>query len=254
MKWLKKGIFIICTLLLTIILVINLYSFVSIKVFKQDVATIAGYSMLEVVSGSMEPTIHVGDMIIINTKDTNYEVDDIVTFYDVNGAFVTHRIKSIENDMMVTKGDYNDSYDEPLPLESIVGKYVFKINNGGKIIASFKSPFTMVMILIIGVGVCVFISTDKDGNPILEADELEFQEYLKNKEKKTLEKPVQKKVKREEKGVNKKSDTSKIKEEKSVKKSSAVKKATTKKETAKKATTKKTVIKKAGTKNTKKNK
>ena len=44
----------------------------------------------------------------------------------------------------------------------------------------------MIMILIIGILICAFISTDKEGNPILDEEEkeyLEFKEYLKKKKK-----------------------------------------------------------------------
>lgn len=181
MKIVKRVIFGIIATILGIILIINVYRFININVFKNDLSSIAGYSVLEVVSGSMEPTIHVGDMIIINTNDKDYSVDDIITFCDINGSFVTHRIISMSDSEIVTKGDFNDSQDEPISTDKIVGKYVTRIPSGGKVISAFKSPFTMIMILIIGILVCIFISTDKEGNPIIDTDELEFQEYLKEK-------------------------------------------------------------------------
>lgn len=247
-KGIKRFVFTILTILLTLVLVINLYSFISIKVFNKDIASIGGYSILEVVSGSMEPTIHVGDLIVINTNELDYKAKDIITFYDVDGSFVTHRILSINDKEMVTKGDNNDSEDAPMPVDSILGKYVFRINGGGKLLSAFKSPFTMVMILIIGVLVCVFISTDSKGNPILEEDEKEFQEFLKAKE--DLKKPKKIKTNKEENNKSVKKSSAK----KTSTKKQPVKKTTAKKETIKKATAKKTVTKKAGTKSTKKNK
>jgi len=195
MKKIKKGILIVLTILLVIVATINIYTFICAKIMGKTIATINGYGMLEVVSGSMEPTIHVGDFVIINTKAKNYEVGDIVTFYDNEGSFVTHKIISIANDSMITKGDNNDSDDGIVPTKDIVGKYVAKITSGGKIMASLKSPFTMIMILVIGVLVCIFISTDKEGNPILTEDEKEFQEFLeqKNKRQETVKKNISKK-------------------------------------------------------------
>ena len=64
-----------------------------------------------------------------------------------------------------------------------------KISNAGRVLASFKSPLTMVMIFIIGILVCIFISLDNEDNPILDEDEKEFREYL---EKKRLEKNKEK--------------------------------------------------------------
>lgn len=185
MKIIKRLFLTIVTLLLVSLLLFNVYNFINIKVLKKDLTSVFGYSLLEVVSGSMEPTIHVGDLILINTKDTAYHVNDIVTFKDVNGDFVTHRILLIEGSEMVTKGDNNNTEDSAMSTKDIVGKYLFRIPNAGKVMASFKTPFVMGMVLVIGVLICFLVSTDKNGNPILTENEKElkeFQEYQKKKE------------------------------------------------------------------------
>ena len=112
-------------------------------------------------------------------------MNDIVTFKDVNGDFVTHRILHIEEGEMVTKGDNNNTEDSAMSTKDIVGKYLFRIPNAGKVMASFKTPFVMGMVLVIGVLICFLVSTDKNGNPILTENEKElkeFQEYQKKKE------------------------------------------------------------------------
>lgn len=194
MKKVKKILFTIVTVILVILLAYNIYNFIMIKVLKHDVATINGYTMLEVVSGSMKPTINVGDMIIINTKDKNYKENDIVTYYDKNHNLITHRIININDTEIVTKGDNNNTEDEAIYSQEIIGKYVTKIANLGIILSSLKSPFTMIMILIIGILICILTSIDKDGNPILEEDEKEFQKFLIKKEKKEVNKRNKKKT------------------------------------------------------------
>lgn len=175
------------TFVLVLLLTFNIYNFVNVKILKKDLASIGGYSILEVVTGSMEPTIHVGDIIVISTKEENYQESDIVTFYDVDGSFVTHRIVSINGTEMVTKGDNNNTEDEPIEMDKIVGKYLFKITGAGKLLASFKSPFVLVMILIIGLLFCVFVSIDKEGKPILTDEEKELQEFREYQNKKLKE-------------------------------------------------------------------
>lgn len=189
MKRAKKIIFVIISILLALVLIYNVYNFISIKVLHKDLASVNGYAILEVVSGSMEPTIHKGDIIIINTKEKNYKENDIITFKGNEGEFVTHRIKYIDENSMITKGDNNNTEDDAIKTSSIVGKYVTKINGGGRILSSFKNPFTMVMIFIIGLLACILLSTDKDGKPILEQDEKEFQEFLKSKNESIKEEP-----------------------------------------------------------------
>lgn len=186
MKVFKRIIFIIFSILVTIILAYNVYNFVSINILKKNFTTVVGYGMLEVVSGSMEPTILKGDIIVIDTDVRKYKVGDIVTFYDSEGSFVTHRIISIVENQVITQGDNNNTEDDAIFMNDIVGKYKFKIRGGGVILAALKSPLTMIMILIIGILVCIFFSTDKNGNPILDEEEkeyLEFQAYLKEKKK-----------------------------------------------------------------------
>lgn len=178
---LVKNIFIkIIWIILFILVGFNIYNFVSINILHKDLATVNGYALLEVVSGSMEPTIHVGDIIIINTNNQEYDKDDIITFYDVNGSFVTHRLVSITDDVMVTKGDANDSEDEEMNVDNIVGKMVFRLNGAGKLMASLKNPFVMLLIMIIGIVLCLLMSTDKNLIPKdLSDDEKAFIEYRK---------------------------------------------------------------------------
>ena len=197
MKIIKRIFLAIVTIILALLLIFNIYNFICLKILKQDLTSIRGYALLEVVSGSMEPTIHVGDMIIIDTNSSHYEVGDIITFYDVNGNFVTHRILWMDDSSLITKGDYNDSEDNPISMDKIVGKYVCKIPLVGRIISSFKTPFVMVMILIIGFMVCYMISTDKEGKPILTEEEIarkEEQEFLEFK----LWKAEQERLRKEE--------------------------------------------------------
>ena len=177
MKIVKKLLIIIVTVVLCFLLIFNVYNFVSIKILNKDLATFGGFAILEVVSGSMEPTIHVGDLIIIDTKENNYQENDIVTFYDVDNAFVTHRIISINGKEMITKGDNNNTLDEPTKTDKLVGKYIFKISGVGKLLSAFKSPFVMIMFLVIGLLFCYLVSTDKNGNPIITQEELDLQEF-----------------------------------------------------------------------------
>lgn len=169
--------------ILIILATYNIYNYVCINVLKQDLPTINGYGTLEVISGSMEPTIDVGDLIIVNTKYDELKENDIITFYDEKGSFVTHRIIEIKDGEYITKGDNNNSEDQgTINKDDIVAKYVTRLNGMGKLMAAFKNPITMIMILVIGILVCVLVSTDKEGNPIITEEEKEYEEFLKFKE------------------------------------------------------------------------
>ena len=173
----------------------------------------------------MEPTIYKGDIIVINTNCKEYTNNDIITFRDINDAFVTHRIKNIdiEKKVMITQGDANISQDDEMSTNSIVGKYVLKIPAAGKIMSAFKNPLVMLLILVIGIIVCALVSTDDNLTPKdITDEEKEFLEFKKQKE---LEK------KKEDVQV---SDVE-VREKKSPKKSGEVKSPTKKKTTSRKS-------------------
>lgn len=187
MKILKKILLILLYIVLSIIVAFNMYNYICLNICEQDIATVNGYGVLEVVSGSMEPTINIGDLIIVDTKVKQVYVGDIITFYDDHHNYVTHRIIDISDGLIKTQGDNNNTPDEHLITRNdVVAIYKGRIKNAGRIMTSFKSPFVMITILIIGIIVCFLISTDKFGNPIITPEEKEFREfkeYKKNKEK-----------------------------------------------------------------------
>lgn len=95
---------------------------VSAAIFLIVVYFISGvfrFYALSIVSGSMEPTINVGDMIIVDTYYKNH-VDEInlgdVLVFNKHGVAVSHRvveIKKKENKFsFYTKGDNNESMDD----------------------------------------------------------------------------------------------------------------------------------------------
>lgn len=161
MKTLKKIIRVIIATIIILIVALNVYNFINLKVLNKDLSTIFGYSTLEVVSGSMKPTIEVGELIVIDTNAKDYKKDDIVTFYDVNGAFVTHRIVSIDEDKMITKGDNNDSKDDATDVDKIVGKYVCKIPVLGAVLSVIQKPVILFLILVIGILYSYLVSTEE---------------------------------------------------------------------------------------------
>ncbi len=193
MKILKRISTVLISLILLLMLTFNIYNYVNIKILHHDLAPIGSYAFLEVVSGSMEPTINVGDIIVIKVKNFNYQENDIVTFYDVDSSFVTHRIVKLENDKMVTKGDHNNTEDEALPQSNIVGKYLFKLNKLGDIFKAFKNPIISLLILIIGILICYLLSFDNN----TKEDEKQDKE-LQEEEKKNIIKEEKNEISQDE--------------------------------------------------------
>ena len=77
-----------------------------------------------ITSGSMWPALKTGDLILIRAvaKD-DIAVGDIVVWRNGPG-FVTHRVKELNADTLVTKGDANFEDDPPVGYDALVGKTV----------------------------------------------------------------------------------------------------------------------------------
>lgn len=182
MKKLRKLGVITVTAFIILLFVYNTYNFICFKILKKDLVSINGYAILEVVSGSMEPTIKVGDLIVINVKEKNYKKNDIVTFYDEEGSFVTHRIISINKKDMITKGDNNNVDDGKTSTKKIIGKYVYKFSGVGKILKTLRNPFVTIVIFIISFLACIAISIENPSKINIDNDDYQqFQEYLNQK-------------------------------------------------------------------------
>ena len=83
--------------------------------------------IFNVETGSMEDNIHRGDYILIFKQDS-YHVGDIITF-KVKDYFITHRITKIDNDMITTKGDANNTEDDIISKDNIIGKVIIAGRN-----------------------------------------------------------------------------------------------------------------------------
>jgi signal peptidase I len=117
------------------------------------------YSAFAVVSESMLPTLKVNDLIVTSRSD-NYQVGDIVVFTSPanKSKFITHRIASISDNSIQTKGDNNPSIDGwTINKGDIIGKTTIIINNLGSIVTLTQSTTGSILFLIIPSVILVFV-------------------------------------------------------------------------------------------------
>ena len=98
---------------------------------------IAGIRPYAVVTGSMEPAVHVGSICVVNQHASFDKVKkgDIIAFRVGSDTLVTHRAVSITDKGIVTKGDANNAEDmTPVTKDRFVGKTVFSIPKAGRIV------------------------------------------------------------------------------------------------------------------------
>jgi len=124
---------------------------------------IFGLTPLVVLSGSMEPNFKVGSIIYYEklTDDMELKKGDIITFKLENmDEPVSHRIYSIEDGLITTKGDANNTTDAiQITRENVLGKdlnidilyvgYYIKFVNDNRIIFIVSCIVILVLELIL---------------------------------------------------------------------------------------------------------
>ena len=98
-----------------------------------------GYSLYTVVSGSMEPEIPVGSLVMVHEAEPALiQEGDVIAFYGAvdSAAVITHRVLSNSPAMgqFITKGDANEDRDvNPVPYSEFIGKVEHVIPGAGGI-------------------------------------------------------------------------------------------------------------------------
>lgn len=100
-------------------------------IFALVIMGIGPYKLVGIETGSMTPSIKVGDAVVIDkTYDkTKLKEKDIIAYINSDNVLVIHRIIKVNSDgTYVTKGDYNNAADSGFVKKAqIQGKVAFKI-------------------------------------------------------------------------------------------------------------------------------
>ncbi|MFA6670553.1 MAG: signal peptidase I, partial [Bacillota bacterium] len=121
---------------ITVAVLLGTLASVNVTKSKGEIPAILGFQLFMVESGSMEPTLPVGTVILSRQpRDKhNLKAKDIVTFRSSAGSVVTHRIIEVLTDdkgsvSYRTKGDNPISSPdlELLSPENIIAVFIMKI-------------------------------------------------------------------------------------------------------------------------------
>lgn len=133
---------------------------------KSKPMVIFNHSVYVIATGSMSPTLAVGD-IVLSKVVSSAEVDDIVTYIptvgEMRGRLVTHRVvdKYVDNgvQMYVTRGDNPQitANDIPFSEDQLVSKVVTKLYVFSFIYSLFSTGVGYLFLVLIPLGI-VFVS------------------------------------------------------------------------------------------------
>jgi signal peptidase I len=162
--WLQHRINTLVTIGLVLAVALCLY--VVVQVLSYGYANIGGFMMFRVVTGSMEPTIPVGSLLVTREVDIHaVEVGDIICFRtqvsEIWGKIVTHRVVNISWSeagylLLETKGDANLIPDkQPARGDRLIGRYVTNLNAMTSFLEFISNNMLMVVVLPLGLGMIV---------------------------------------------------------------------------------------------------
>ena len=140
----------IISIILSLILIVVAVAWFQVNVMNKDYPSIFGYTVFEVVTGSMSGAIEIDDYVIVK-KTNDINVLDIITFKD-DDNFITHRVVEIRGDKIITRGDVNNSNDFEISYDDIVGKVVFRIKGAGiwkDVLLDYKVMIPIIITLIL---------------------------------------------------------------------------------------------------------
>lgn len=127
---------------------------------KGEGAFFFGYRPVYILTGSMEPYMMTNGVCLTQKVDSmeDIAVGDVVTFHipGDNGKTlnITHRIISIDNGIVNTKGDNNSVSDDlPLTIDNIDAKVICVFNQTAWLVKKWETTTGKVMLISFGLAI-----------------------------------------------------------------------------------------------------
>lgn len=179
----KKYISIFVYIILIPLLLYNITLIIQAILKPNETPNFFGIKTYVIVSGSMQPKLNIGDIVVVkNVKENELKIGDVISFREEQSV-ITHRIIELveENGKIKykTKGDNNNSEDKNIiSIDRIEGKVVTSIPYIGIIALLLRGKIALIIIIIIFYG--YFVRSEKMKNK-RETRRLKRLEYEKGK-------------------------------------------------------------------------
>jgi len=114
-----------------------------------------------VYSGSMEPAIPVGGIVVIKPVDPEtLKIGDVICFKLEGGSAttVTHRIFNMTEEGFITKGDANEDPDQwTVKKGNVIGKVVFTVPFIGYLGSFVRTPVGLILLIILPASLIIIM-------------------------------------------------------------------------------------------------
>jgi len=130
-RWYLRALSTTVTILISLVAVLTVAIAIGSRTSADGQRVVFGQPVMTIISGSMTPTIAVGDIVVdapvTAAQASHFHVGQIISF---------------------TKGDANNSADStPRPASDVIGLYRFPIPRGGYVLVAMHTPRVIVMLL-----------------------------------------------------------------------------------------------------------
>lgn len=160
----KKIFFGLINLLSVLVIAAAIVVLCSVVLTRQGEAPrIAGYTVLRITTGSMEPAYKVDTLLLVQKTDPEkIKEGDVISFYStdpaLDGAVNTHRVVEAKRDgehwFYTTKGDANNVIDSyTVDSEYLVGKVIGSSYLLGKLARLVSNPLIFIPIILLPLAV-----------------------------------------------------------------------------------------------------
>lgn len=100
---------------------------------------VRGWEPLVVLTQSMEPLLHPGDVVVVEpVSGKDVAVGDVVTYRGSDASLITHRVVEVQRstypgreDTIIVQGDANNVPDDPLVASQVVGRMLYSMPGYG---------------------------------------------------------------------------------------------------------------------------
>jgi signal peptidase len=147
-RWARRGLMVVCW---------SVLGFAVVLLVSVMLPNLFGMRNLTVLSGSMEPTIHTGDVVVEHQiPPLDAQIGDVVSFKDPEdpSVLITHRVQDIQvhNGVVafVTKGDANTGVERwKVSADGMIGRVDYHVWRLGYLLAWIRGRMGRVLLVVL---------------------------------------------------------------------------------------------------------